>query len=413
MGMRFAIVEDGERVAARVGDTELWVNGTDAAGRPVPARTSPVDLLPIAMLMAAEAGATLEVDQPLSRATLVRLNAEFGPFAQRYYDLPICPEVRAERAPEPETVPPAAAGIGLMFSGGVDSSYSLTWLADRGIKPTHFINIHAGAHDDNSVTWANRLSRVRQLAEERGVDLLVLETNFHRAWPRSHIQSHAIRNIAAVLPFRWLLGAVYYSSSYPYSELSFAHARARGISFVEPAFFRALAPTGFDLAMIGLGVDRIDKTFAIAGDPMVARHLDVCMDQEYQAGRAETAAINCGRCLKCVRTLATLDATGHLPAFGHAFDLAAWQRDRAEWIDWLVRNGNASAKADLRRLGYDVPAAPASVRGEAAYETSPHGHADETGALRAELAAIRASRSFRVGNALARAYRRLRGRPLD
>jgi hypothetical protein len=433
--MRFAIIENGERAAARVGDAELWVRATDADGRPVHASTELEDLLPVAMLVAAEAGEALELDAPLRRSTLVRLNAEFGPFAQRLYDLPVCPELKGDVSAEPELAPVPAAGVGLMFSGGVDSSFSLSWLGQQGITPTHFINIHAGAHDDNPVTWAKRLERIRAIADARGAQMLVIDSNLHRIWPQQHVRAHTIRNVAAVLPFRSLLGAVYYSSSYPYEELSFDRAKSQGISFAEPAVLRTLAPAGFDLAMIGLGTNRIDKTLAIAGDPLVARYLDICMDQDYQAGRAEADAINCGRCLKCVRTLATLDARGLLHGFAHAFDIERWARERASWIAWLIENGNDSAKADLRRLGYDVPetdpsavwaptAGPASepaapepahvpepVQLEPAIVQPPE--AAQLAALRAELAATRASASFRFGNAIARALRVLRGRPLD
>ncbi len=90
-----------------------------------------------------------------------------------------------------------------------------------------------------------------------------------------------------------------------------------------------MAPAGFELGYVGMEASRSDKTLAVAGDPLVARHLEVCTDQEYQANRGEDQPLNCGRCAECVRTRATLEHAGQLQQFGAVFDLTAWARDRA------------------------------------------------------------------------------------
>lgn len=397
--MRLRVENTGERSVARLGEIELWVAGSDLSGRPVAADMSVAAILPLAMLVAADRGEPVEIDAELSRDDVVRLNFEFAPIMQGLFELERCPEV----APAGITAGPGPArqadGVGLMFSAGVDSFYSLRKLTAAGIRPTHFVNIHAGAHDDNAVARDRRLGNVAGVARELGIELLAIDTNFHRVWTRSHVRTHTVRNICAMLAFRNVLGAGYYSSTHSYRGVSFDLAMTGVISHFEAAFLRAMAPAGFELGYIGMEAARSDKTLAVAADPLVARHLEVCTDQEYQANRGADQPLNCGRCAKCVRTQATLEHGGQLQQFGAVFDLAGWARDRAANYE------------KLRQSPYELDRTVAALLG---LKPAPgHAHADAAAALRSELAAIRGSRAFRVGNALAKAYRRLRGRPLD
>jgi hypothetical protein len=56
---------------------------------------------------------------------------------------------------------------------------------------------------------------------------------------------------------------------------------------------------------VGLGPSRFDKAAAVAHHPLVRDHLQVCWERR-------TATGNCGRCPKCVITMAYLDAVGAL-----------------------------------------------------------------------------------------------------
>ncbi len=119
--MRLRVDNAGERSVARLGDIELWVAGSDLSGNPVPADMSVEAILPLAMLLAADRGEAVEVDAELSRDDIVRLNFEFGPIMQGLFELARCPEVvPAGMTTEPRPLR-KAAGVGLMFSAGVDS----------------------------------------------------------------------------------------------------------------------------------------------------------------------------------------------------------------------------------------------------------------------------------------------------
>ena len=90
------------------------------------------------------------------------------------------------------------------------------------------------------------------------------------------------------------------------------------------------------------------------------------------------------------------------------FDLSAWAGNRSVNLEKLQRSPYELDHEVVEMLGLARPAG-----GSRPGIGASHLDASEAADLRAELAAIRASRSFRVGNALAKAYRRLRGRPLD
>lgn len=407
--MLLRIENTAERSVARLGDTELWVAGRDLNGSPVPADMSIEAILPLAMLVAAERGEAVEVDAELARDDIVRLNFEFAPIMQGLFALQRRPEVVATGVKVAARPPTKAAGAGLMFSAGVDSFYALRKLSDAGIRPTHFVNIQAGASDDNATTWRRRLDNVGTVARELGIGLISIDTNFHRVWTEPHVKTHTVRNICAMLAFGNILGAGYYSSTHDYRSISYEIAMTGVISHFEAVFYRMMAPAGFELGYVGLEATRRDKTEAIAADPLVAGHLDVCTDQEYQANRGDDEAINCGRCAKCVRTQATLEHLGKLQRFGAVFDLVAWVDNRSENFEKLQRSPYELDHEVVEMLGLARPAAPGSRPGAGA----SHLDASEIASLRAEMAAIRASGSFRLGNAVAKALRFMRGRSLD
>jgi hypothetical protein len=396
-----------ERSVARIGDRELWVSGRDLNGNPVMADMSIEAILPLAMLVAAEQGDVVEVDAELARDDIVRLNFEFAPIMQGLFELEHRPRVVPRGITTTPTPASKGSGVGLTFSAGVDSFYSLEKLTEAGIRPTHFVNIHAGASDDNPVTWQRRLANVGAVARELDVGLLSIDTNFHRIWTEPHVKTHTVRNICAMLAFRNILGAGYYSSTHDYRSISFEIAMTGIISHFEAVFLRMMAPAGFELGYVGLEATRRDKTMAVAADPLVARHLDVCTDQEYQAERRADQPINCGRCAKCVRTQATLEHLGQLGHFGMVFDLAAWARDRATNFGKLQASRYELDQEVVEMLGLAEAHAPQVA------PLKPEAEDGEAAALRAEIATIRASESFRLGNAVAKAYRFVRGRPLD
>lgn len=187
--------------------------------------------------------------------------------------------------PTPLPLPPGPPG--LFFSGGVDSFYSLVNNPD--IRTLAFV-IGFDIRLPNRATWEAMINAYRVIAQERGVKLVTVFTNLrqHRAlgrirWARYH--GAALAAVAHLLQSqagRWLVSASYYRGNLmpwgSHPDLDWRWSSA-------------------DVGIQHFGDDRwrAEKLASMAGEAMVHRHLRVCFS-------GPTAAGNCGRCEKCVRT---------------------------------------------------------------------------------------------------------------
>ncbi|MQW77142.1 hypothetical protein GHK92_14775 [Nocardioides sp. dk4132] len=90
---------------------------------------------------------------------------------------------------------------------------------------------------------------------------------------------------------------------------------------------------------------RVKKTQMIARDPLVQKYLRVCYKQFDE--------LNCGRCSKCIRTMATLQVLGELQNFStfpERVDLAAARNFQ------LQGKNDASRIRDVYQLARQYPA---------------------------------------------------------
>lgn len=345
---------------AKLGDIELAVRGSAIQSIP-----SIAAFIPMAVLIASRMGRNLRIDGCIDGALLTKLNYEYAPFVSRFYD-GHCVSISASEIGHGPV--PRRQRSALMFSAGIDSFYSLHLLTRIGMKPDAFLNIHAGAHDDNLETWSVRLANVRSVGDELGISVETIETNFHRVYSEAHVRCHTFRNVAAAMAASDI-GVLYYSAAHEVSELSFAAAKLHGLDFIDPAIIRSFLSAEFEAIYLGWDADRIARTNVVSRMPIAFKHLDICTNQNYQALRRPENPINCGECRKCIRTLVALDVAGALDDFAHAFDIGCWRRTKGEAIrklamsehpiDLSAVNLARSAEATgTASLGRDFPSGP-------------------------------------------------------
>ena len=270
-----------------------------------------------AMLFTAmSAGERLVIPAPVSPRLLKAvpdIEAIYAAFAPRTRRVAV--EAATRAAPLPADRPQAAA---LFFSLGVDSFYSL--LKNAREHPadeetlTHLIAIHGidAAHTGWDEAFAPALlANVERVAAAHGKTIIPVVTN-------------ARRQLARLAPWTMLHGGVLASVALALGGF------ARQVTIAASATYATLAPWGTHplldplwstetLTVVHDGCERdtIDKTFAIANDPLVLKTLRVCPGY--------TDEYNCGRCMKCLRTqidlmhAGTLDRCRTLP---HDLDLA-------------------------------------------------------------------------------------------
>jgi hypothetical protein len=381
---------------------------------------------------------TLRVVSPLSTQFLAALpDMQALLRAWRTY-LQCVPVEAPHESLEPDAGQRDDRGVGLFFSGGVDSFYSL--LQHRA-EITHLIFVHGFdsllAHTRVRERNAQAL---RQAAAELGKPVIEVESNWRdvvdRYEPWSHHTATAAQLSVAQLLSRQF-SRIYVAENYDY----FAEKSQNSLSSV--------MHTGeVDIVLDGIDCLRLDKTVAIASSPTVLRWLRVCWQNT-------SLAYNCGHCEKCLRTMIALHlagALGRCRTFARPLDpegvrclklgdptyfwpellLAMEQRGDQpalteavlEALRYATDAGHTweSQLAALDRRG-DMPALAAVVRRCLAWQQAPAAERLQSERLRGalerayvaeqELAIIKASRSWRLTAPLrtARAaYRRIRSR---
>jgi len=213
--------------------------------------------------------------------------------------------VRAEPADVPGPGEPAPEKIGLFFTGGVDSFFTLF----------HYDAL-AAAHpewrqrpvDDLVYVWGFDIPLAHQdacdrkqailgrVAAEVGKRLVMVVTNLRDTGIRQPwgavMHGPALGGIGLLLGNRWK--TLLLSSWFCHED----HAPWGSTGITDPLLSTAATRT----RPYGAGHDRFEKIAFLADYPLALETLHVCWEERSEA--------NCGRCEKCYRTLLALDVLG-------------------------------------------------------------------------------------------------------
>lgn len=215
----------------------------------------------------------------------------------------------------PGSVPVGARGdIGLLFSGGVDSFYTL--LKHRG-EINELIFVHGFDLPLGRVALRGEISRkLRLAAAELKKPLIEVETNLrafsdrHVPWEMYH--GAALASVALLLSPRfsriYIAGTRHSADLVPWGS----HPDLDPLWSIE----------NMAVEHDGTEATRPEKVKAIAADTTALKYLRVCW--ENRGGR-----YNCGRCEKCLRTMVSLRIAGALDrcaTFARGLDLTAVAR---------------------------------------------------------------------------------------
>lgn len=264
---------------------QLWIQ---TSGEGI-VRTSD-SFVALSLLPAMKLGVPLVSEGPVSRTLL-----ESGlPRIQHFYAIwrydkqnaqyPRYREVPIE-APAVEDVP-SASGVGLLFSGGVDSSFSLVEARE---EITDLIFIHDFEDPFPPDQAVKAVSGVTNVAEAFGKRLITAKTNARSVFSQ-YVSRRVVVLPAVALQLQGRLSKVHVASSDSVKSLH------PGLShpFLDPLW----STTATEIVHDRIDVTRLEKTALIAGDRLLLENLRVCWEP-YQ---------NCGHCDKCVRTIFALMA---------------------------------------------------------------------------------------------------------
>jgi hypothetical protein len=277
-----------------------WRGGEFRLAFRVPAdAATPADdwspFLAAALLAAMRRHEDLELEGPVSPRLLRRSEVIQSAYQSWDPDTRRC-RVRAGGDPPPRM---RATGIACFFSRGVDSTYSAT--AER-VEPgplTHLVFSDRFLPMQHRDVREEEARRTRAAAELIGLPLLVVSTNFRDltdmfiSWEDAH--GAALAAIALLLGSR--IGHVVIPSWADYAGL--------GACGTNPLLDPLWSTESIELEHDRTELGRTAKLAWLAGErPELLRDLKVCL--------RDNRADNCGRCRKCLWTMACLQAAGAL-----------------------------------------------------------------------------------------------------
>ncbi|WP_380282314.1 hypothetical protein [Kitasatospora purpeofusca] len=288
------------------------------------------------LMPAMRLGEDLVVDAPVS-ARLLRSARTVVEIYTAWWE-----RLRAVRvtAGEPVEARRGPAAVGLFFTLGVDSFYSLLGDAERRTEPGHrpvgdllFVNFeqHAGPDHDRL------LDRVRLVADRSGARAVRVETNL-RAFTAPLVRwedFHGAALAATALALQGLLGRCLIAASFEYRHLPPYGSH--------PVLDHLWSTEALEIVHDGADATRTQKVARrLARSDLALRNLAVCWRD--RPGR------NCGACEKCLRTMVALELAGVLGRCGtlpRVLDL-----DRLRHVPM----GSADARDAMREAGRDAGA---------------------------------------------------------
>lgn len=226
--------------------------------------------------------------------------------------------------------------VAAFFSGGVDSFYTLRRHRDT---ITHLVVVQGfDIPLDRDAFFTQVLDRVTAVARALGLAVLAVRTNVRHftgpyvSWDDAH--GAAMAAVAHFLAPR--LRRVYIPSSYALAYLN-PHGSHPGL---DPLW----STPALEIVHDGAEATRFEKVAALADWELALRHLRVCWqlaDGQY----------NCGRCRKCLWTMAFLRACGVLErasTFPRVLDLEALRDHPPARLDGQARFVQALAMVERR-----------------------------------------------------------------
>ena len=220
---------------------------------------------------------------------------------------------------------PVSEGAITVFSGGVDSTFTLWRHAAKSSSPRRrTIALAVLIHGldiplDDESGFRGALARGARAAADLGIPLSPVRTNFRQVVPREWVMSFGAALAACLHLFKGRGGAGLIPSSKPYDDLLLP-------SGSNPITDPLMSGDGFEIVHDGAAFSRAMKVAAIGQWHAGVEALRVCWEGT-QRDR------NCGVCEKCIRTACSFLASG-LAVPSHLG--AAPDRTAIRQIRWLT-----------------------------------------------------------------------------
>lgn len=289
-----------------------------------------VGLLPVAMRQ----GCDIVSEAPVSARLMFQLRSTLMPLLSRYGKNVHDVEILAPVAVDPVR---NAGGVGAGISCGVDSLHILKnhpKEAKDGLGLTHLVhnNVGAFANPDGDAEFQKNWSidLARRFCEEYGYEFVLTDSNIFEFTNGDFEVQHTYLNVFAVYCLQKLWKVFYYGSGGIdfMKGFTLVNHEHHDCSAYDLLSLDCLSNENLKIYSEGAAYERLDKMAHLVDFEPAQKYLQVCVQG---VGR------NCGRCVKCARTLLMLDCLGALDRFGQVFDIDGYRRDRHWYLRYLYR----------------------------------------------------------------------------
>ncbi|MEH6996268.1 hypothetical protein V7075_26785 [Neobacillus drentensis] len=310
----------------------LWYETNEKFGRYM--TTERVDAFLVGLLwLGIRKGENIKVKGPLSAKLFYGLNYHLLPLiSQMYKYKPI--QVQCDQLVSSALPNEGAVGTGL--SCGIDSLSTAIEHLGKDIPENYQITHFTFFNNGSSNFWGTRqrqdkLFRARvawakACAEELGKELIVVDSNINDVLKMSFVRTHTLRNISTLLVFQKLFHIYYYSSTFQTLYTKFNNDSASYDVISLPL----LSTENVTFYSSGNNYTRVQKTQMVSNFDLSYKYLNVCL----------TRIHNCGRCLKCKRTLLTMDIQGSIENYKNIFNLVAFNKVKENYIKEVIASRN-------------------------------------------------------------------------
>lgn len=292
--------------------------------------------LVLALLLALKFDEDIEIEAPVSEQLYYNTIKFILPLLAVCYHKTKTPKLTVSKTIKTSFTPQAiATGCSL----GIDSLSAITQhIGDKvpnGYRLSHLTYFNTGAlgtYDLDAIekSYLKDYSMVEAFSKEIGLPIVSVSTNVHLLYKTFDFNSsHTMRNMSIVLAMQKLFKRYLYSSTYDYAHYKLSK---KDLAYFEDPILARLSTESTSIMSADAHIMRSSKTEMLAGNPLTKKHLYVCLREQTINDRKGSWTVrymsthdkglrNCGHCMKCLRTMVTLDICGCLEDYRDIFDV--------------------------------------------------------------------------------------------
>lgn len=228
--------------------------------------------------------------------------------------------------------------VGTGISCGIDSMHTLKNYLNpkiKNMKLTHLCLNNVGSFKAYAQKYKGigsdrardlLIERAIKVAKEVNLPIIITNSNIHKIFNDTYFRVHSFANMFSVFLLQKLFSKYFYASSgYDLSHYNVIDTINLDSAEYELLLFYSLTTSTLKIYTEGSEKTRLEKTIDIADFDLAQKYLHICIKD----------GINCGKCLKCRRTLLSLEAIGKLDNFKDVFDIDYYKTHKDEYYKWL------------------------------------------------------------------------------